>query len=291
MAAQAPQVQWFPGHMAKTRRLIQGSLKLVDLVIEVTDARIPQSSRNPELGKWIQHKPRIVLLNKADAADPLMTRKWIAWYQKQGIAVLACDCKSGKGLQKLVPMIKSLLSARIQHRSKKGMVGCMLRVMVVGVPNVGKSSFINRMAKSKRTRVADRPGVTRGTQWVTIDAQMELLDMPGVLWPKFEDPSVGERLAFTGAVKDDVVDIQLLAIRLMEFLSTHYPHMLESRYGITQQELHRLEQDTTALELLGRKRGMLLSGGVADQERAAMMLLDEFRAGKIGHITLEDAPD
>ncbi|MBS7175463.1 MAG: ribosome biogenesis GTPase YlqF, partial [Clostridiales bacterium] len=208
---ETPSIQWFPGHMAKTRRLIQESLKLVDLVLEITDARIPQSSRNPELDKWVQNKPRMILLNKADSADAAVTAQWLEYYRERGITALACDCRSGKGLNRFLPAVKELLADVMKRRRKKGLVGGAVRIMIVGIPNVGKSSFINRMAGSKRAKVEDRPGVTRGRQWVSIGTDMELLDMPGVLWPKFEDPAVGEKLAFTGAVKDDVIDIELLA--------------------------------------------------------------------------------
>lgn len=286
---QAASVQWFPGHMAKTRRLITDSLKMVDLVLEITDARIPQSSRNPELDQWVQNKPRMILLNKADSADPDNTAKWIAYYRKQGIMALACDCKSGRGLQKFSTMVREELSELIEKRKKRGMVGRAVRIMVVGIPNVGKSSFINRIAGSRRAKVEDRPGVTRGIQWVNISSDMELMDMPGVLWPKFEDPTVGERLAFTGAVKDQILDIELLAMRLLGILRVIYPTMLEERYKLTDTDYEHLDE-YELLELAGRKRGMLLSGGVVNTERAAIAILDEYRAGKLGRITLELPP-
>ena len=282
--AETPSIQWFPGHMAKTRRLILESLKMVDIVLEITDARIPQSSRNPELDKWVADKPRIIMLNKADWADANVTKQWIEYYKSKNIPAFACDCKSGKGLNVFLPMVRKELCELIERRKKKGLVGRAVRIMVVGIPNVGKSSFINRMAGSKRAKVEDRPGVTRGRQWVNIGTDMELLDMPGVLWPKFEDPKVGERLAFTGAVKDTVVDIELIAMRFLEFLKNDYPKLLAERYKLENFE------DADAYELLqmvGRKRGMLISGGEINTERAAITVLDEYRGGKLGKITLE----
>jgi ribosome biogenesis GTPase A len=287
---EVPSIQWFPGHMAKTRRLIGESLKMVDLVLEITDARIPQSSRNPELDKWVGKKPRIVMLNKSDAADPSATAKWLEYYRKKGIAAIACDCKSGKGLNQFFPLVKAQLSDLLARRQQKGLVGRAIRIMVVGIPNVGKSSFINRMAGSKRAKVEDRPGVTRGRQWVDIGTDMELLDMPGVLWPKFEDPLVGERLAFTGAVKDDVVDIELLAMRLLSYLRSTYPKTIEERYKLAGTDYMDLEA-YDLLELVGRKRGMLISGGEVNTERAAITVLDEYRSGKLGRITLDQPPE
>lgn len=286
---ETPSIQWFPGHMAKTRRLIQESLKLVDLVLEITDARIPQSSRNPELDKWVQNKPRMILLNKADSADAAVTAQWLEYYRERGITALACDCRSGKGLNRFLPAVKELLADVMERRRKKGLVGGAVRIMIVGIPNVGKSSFINRMVGSKRAKVEDRPGVTRGRQWVSIGTDMELLDMPGVLWPKFEDPAVGEKLAFTGAVKDDVIDIELLAMRLLGYLRREYPHTIEERYklaGTGYQELDEFE----LLELVGRKRGMLVSGGEVNTERAAITVMDEYRSGKLGKITFDRPP-
>lgn len=285
----APAVQWFPGHMAKTRRLMQESLRLVDMVLEITDARIPQSSRNPELDRWLGDKPRMLMLNKADSADPAVTARWLSYYQRQGIAAIACDCRSGKGLNRFLPAAKELLAGVLERRKQRGMVGGALRIMVVGIPNVGKSSFINRMAGGKRAKVEDRPGVTRGRQWVSIGGELELLDMPGVLWPKFEDPAVGEKLAFTGAVKDDVVDTELLAMRLLGCLRQGYPAALEDRFklaGTDYQDLGEFE----LLELVGRRRGMLVSGGEVNTERAAAVVLDEYRSGKLGRITLEFPP-
>lgn len=282
---EAPSIQWFPGHMAKTRRMISANLKLVDAVVEITDARIPLSSKNPELKRLTEGKPRIVLLNKCDEADDKVTQKWLDYYKAQGIAALATDCRSGKGIKAFAPMIKSVLSELLEKRRAKGIAGRPLHLMVVGIPNVGKSSFINRMANSKKTKVEDRPGVTREKQWVKIDTEIELLDMPGVLWPKFEDKLVGERLAFTGAVKDDVIDIELLASRLLEFLASKYKDNVVSRYNV---EIEENENGYDILTKVGKKRGMLVSGGEVNTERAAITVLDEYRSGKLGKITLEE---
>ena len=283
-----PSIQWFPGHMAKTRRLIQSNLKLVDMVLEITDARIPQSSRNPELDRWVQGKPRMLVLNKCDNADPEMTKRWLRYYESQGIAAMACDCKTGAGIGTFLPLVKKTLSELLARREARCMAGRMTRVMVVGVPNVGKSSFINRMAGTKRARAEDRPGVTRGKQWVSLDKDVELLDMPGVLWPKFEDPLVGEKLAFTGAVKDGVVDIELLAMRLLSYLAKNYPERLAERFKMT--ELDGLS-GWELLKLAGRKRGMLVSGGEVNTERAAITVMDEYRGGKLGRLTFEAPPE
>ena len=283
----APSIQWFPGHMAKTRRLIGESLSLVDLVIELTDARIPQSSRNPELDKWLSDKPRIIILNKSDCADENITKQWVEYYKKKGIRAVMADCKSGKGVAGIIPAVKAELTELLERRAAKGIAGKPIRVMVVGIPNVGKSSLINKLAGSKRAKVEDRPGVTRGRQWVKISNELELLDMPGVLWPKFEDQTVGEHLAFTGAVKDDVIDIELLGMRLLQLLNRDYPQLLQERYKVEAAE------DTEAYELLtmvGRKRGMLISGGEVNTERAAITVLDEYRSGKLGRISLEKPP-
>lgn len=283
-AIQVPSIQWFPGHMAKTRRLITENLKQVDLVLEITDARIPQSSRNPELDTWVASKPRIIMLNKCDNADSGRTKRWLDYYKKQGIPALACDCKTGSGVKEFMPLVKNVLSDLIQRREDKGMGGRVIRIMVVGIPNVGKSSFINRMSGSKRAKVEDRPGVTRGRQWVSLSSELDMMDMPGVLWPKFEDPLVGEKLAFTGAVKDDVIDIELLAARLLAYLAEGYAERLIERYKLGDIEgLDGFE----LLELVGKKRGMLISGGEVNTERAAITVIDEYRSGKLGKITFE----
>ena len=284
--SEAQTIQWFPGHMTKTRRKIQTSLKLVDAVAEIIDARIPVSSRNPELHKIIENKPRIILMNKCDMADPSQTARWVSCYQKEGILAIPVDCKSGRGLNQFIPKVRELLKDRIIQWEQKGMVNRTIRVMIVGIPNVGKSSFINRMAKQNRAKVEDRPGVTRGNQWFTIGKAFDLLDTPGVLWPKFDDPNVGEKLAFTGAVKDQILDTEQLASRLLEVLRDEYPSMLTTRYKLEKYDLRPL-QGYELLELIGRKRGMLVSGGEIDTERASIMVLDEFRSAKLGKITLE----
>lgn len=278
-----PSIQWFPGHMTKTGRVIEKCLPLVDAVVEITDARIPMSSKNPNLARMIAGKPRLVILNKCDAADPEATSKWLDWYKKQGIRAIAADCRTGKGLKSVIPEVKILLADQIKKFEAKGMKGRILHLMVVGVPNVGKSSFINKMAGQNKAKVEDRPGVTREKQWVKLDSDVELLDMPGVLWPKFEDMSVGEKLAFTGAVKDDVVDIEALVCRLLAMLAEKYPERLKERYKLTSLEGDGWE----LLQAVGRKRGMLISGGEVNTERAAITVLDEFRSGKLGRITLE----
>ena len=284
--SEAQTIQWFPGHMTKTRRKIQASLKLVDAVAEIIDARIPVSSRNPELHKIIENKPRIILMNKCDMADPSQTARWVSCYQKEGVLAIPVDCKSGRGLNQFIPKVRELLKDRIIQWEQKGMVNRTIRVMIVGIPNVGKSSFINRMAKQNRAKVEDRPGVTRGNQWFTIGKAFDLLDTPGVLWPKFDDPNVGEKLAFTGAVKDQIVDTEQLASRLLEVLRDEYSAMLAARYKLEKYDLRPLK-GYELLELIGRKRGMLASGGEIDTERASIMVLDEFRSAKLGKITLE----
>lgn len=284
--SEAQTIQWFPGHMTKTRRKIQASLKLVDAVAEIIDARIPVSSRNPELHKIIENKPRIILMNKCDMADPSQTARWVSCYQKEGVLAIPVDCKSGRGLNQFIPKVRELLKDRIIQWEQKGMVNRTIRVMIVGIPNVGKSSFINRMAKQNRAKVEDRPGVTRGNQWFTIGKAFDLLDTPGVLWPKFDDPNVGEKLAFTGAVKDQILDTEQLASRLLEVLRDEYSAMLAARYKLEKYDLRPL-QGYELLALIGRKRGMLASGGEIDTERASIMVLDEFRSAKLGKITLE----
>lgn len=279
-----PSIQWFPGHMAKTRRMIKECLPLVDAVVEIIDARVPVSSRNPELGKLIEEKTRIIVLNKSDMADPSATEKWLKYYKENNIPAISADCKSGKGIKSFVPLVKTVLIDLIEKRKLKGMVGRPLRLMIVGIPNVGKSSFINRMANSRRTKVEDRPGVTRTKQWVKVSEQIELLDMPGVLWPKFEDPAVGEKLAFTGAVKDDILDTEALAIRLLTYILQMYPDNLSERYKI---EITPLDDGISIFDKIARKRGMLISGGEINGERASIMILDEFRSAKLGNITLE----
>lgn len=266
--------------MTKTRRLIEADLKLVDAVAEIVDCRIPESSRNPMINEIVSGKPRVMLLNKCDYADEKITEEWRKHYEAEGIRTIVCDCRSGKGINRFLPVLKNELSELLERRRAKGMIGKALRVMVVGIPNVGKSSFINRMANSKKTKVEDRPGVTRGKQWVSIDKEVELLDMPGILWPKFDDKQAALKLAFTGAIKDDVTDVEELAYELGQILAENYAERIKERY--------RLETlDGNILELIAKKRGMVQSGGIPDTERAAAALLDEYRSGKIGRISLE----
>ena len=277
-------VQWFPGHMAKTRRLIKENLNAVDAVCELVDARIPESSRNPELDEIIGSKPRIVLLNKCDLADENATARKIKELSAKGITALPVDCRSGKGLDKFQPAVREVLKDKIQANVDRGMAGKHLRIMVVGIPNTGKSSFINRMAGKNRAEVADKPGVTRSNRWFFIGSGIELLDTPGVLWPKFEDPEVGFKFAFIGSVKDQILDIQEIAVRLLVILQKNYADRLTERYKIEDfEELEPYE----LLELIAKKRGMLLRKGEYDTERAAVMLLDEYRSGKLGRITLD----
>ena len=279
-------IQWFPGHMTKTKRQIQASLKLVDAVAEIIDARIPISSRNPDLARLIQNKPRIILLNKCDMANQTATKMWIDHFEKQGITAIAVDCKSGRGLNKFAPAVNKVMSERIKRLKAKGMVNPMMRIMIVGIPNVGKSSFINKIAKQNRAKVEDRPGVTRGNQWFTIAKNLEMLDTPGVLWPKFNDKIVGEHLAFTGAVKDQILDIELLAVRLLDFFKELKPVDFISRFKLEETDLDNIDS-YELLKIIARKRGMLVSGGEVNTERAAIMLLDEFRSAKLGRITVE----
>ncbi len=276
-------IQWFPGHMAKTKRQISEQLKIIDAVAEVVDARIPVSSRNPDLAGIIGDKPHIILLNKCDMADSKATNDWINYYNNCGISAIPVDCKSGKGLNAFKDTVKIALADKLEAYKAKGMVGKPLRIMVVGIPNVGKSSFINKIARGSRAKVENRPGVTRGNQWFSVDSQLELLDTPGVLWPKFDDETVGEHLAFTGAVTDRIIDTELLGMRLLEILVAHYPDLLKARYGIDEFP----EDAYDALCALGKKRGMVIRGGEVDTLRAANMLLEEYRNCKIGKITLE----
>lgn len=277
-------VQWFPGHMAKTRRLIKESLPFVDLVTEIVDARIPLSSSNPELAEMIGSKPRIVLLNKCDVADEKTTAEWVGYYKKNGMYALPVDCRSGKGLNGYLPLVREVLKDKIKRNTEKGMVGKPLRVMVVGIPNTGKSSFINKMAGRNRAKVADKPGVTRSNSWFAVGSGIELLDTPGVLWPKFDDKTVGDKLAFIGSVKDEVLDSETLALRLINVLKNGYADRITERFKITD---FVDKEDYEILEMIGKKRGMLISGGEIDYERASVMLLDEYRGGKLGRLSLE----
>ena len=277
-------IQWYPGHMTKTRRQIEADLKQVDAVCEIVDARIPQSSRNPDIDAICGSKPRILVLNRMDLADPAATRRWAAYFKEKGMAVIATDCKTRRGVADFTPAVRTACAEKIRRDAQRGM-NRPLRVMVVGIPNVGKSTLINQISGRKGAKAENRPGVTRGKQWVTVDGGLQLLDTPGILWPKFEDPNVGLMLAFTGAVKEDVIDTEELACRLMALLWRRYPDRLRERYGIDAPE------DASGYELLeaaGRKRGFLLARGEIHTERMAKVLLEEYRAGKLGRLTLEE---
>ena len=281
-------IQWYPGHMTKTRRQMENDIRLVDAVCEIVDARIPMSSRNPDIDSICGSKPRLMILNRIDMADPEETKKWAAYFRAQGMVVLETDCKNRKGTNQFAPKVKQLLKDKIQQNAAKGMVGKTIRVMIVGIPNVGKSTLINQVAGRKSAKAENRPGVTRGKQWVTVEKGLELLDTPGILWPKFEDPQVGLKLSYTGAIKDDVVDIETLACNLIDLLGRKYPQVLEQRYKITVPEEF---QGYELLELCGRKRGMLISGGEVDTERMSRVLLEEYRSGKLGKFTFESPED
>ncbi|WP_370738181.1 ribosome biogenesis GTPase YlqF [Scatolibacter rhodanostii] len=285
-------IQWFPGHMAKTRRKITEDLKLVDVVAEIVDARIPYSSANPVLRNIVKNKPKIILLNKSDVADSKETQKWINKYKEKSEIAIPIDCKTGRGLPQFKAAIREALKDQIAVWDSKGMIGRPIRIMVLGIPNVGKSSLINKLIKGAKGKaeVQDKPGVTRQNRWFTVEKGLELLDTPGVLWPKFEDQTVGEKLAFTGAVKDQVMDIELLAYRLLENLMQHYPSAVRTRYKLDD-TVNEKSAGHEILEQIGRKRGMLISGGEIDLERASIMVVDEFRAGKLGKITLERADE
>ena len=280
-------IQWYPGHMTKTRRQIEADLKQVDAVCEILDARIPISSRNPDIDSICDNKPRIVVLNRMDLADPVATKAWVTYFKSKGMAALPTDCKTRKGIGDFQPAVRSVLKEKIDRNAQRGM-NRPLRVMIVGIPNVGKSTLINQISGRKGAKAENRPGVTRGKQWVTVESSLLLLDTPGILWPKFEDPEVGMMLAYTGAVKEGVIDIEELSCRLIQLLHQRYPQALKDRYGIdTEEDLPGYE----LLELAGRKRGYLISGGEVNTERMAKVLLDEYRSGKLGKFTLETPED
>jgi len=292
-------IQWYPGHMTKTRRQMEADLKLIDLVAELIDARIPVSSRNPDIDAIVGNKPRLVVLNRADQADPAGNQAWGRYFREKGIAVLETDAKTGRGVDKFSSVIQQALAEEIARWKAKGQVGRPVRAMVVGVPNVGKSTFINKVAKRKSAKAGDKPGVTRGKQWVAVDSGLDLLDTPGILWPKFEDVTTGLHLAFTGAVKDDILDSETLACHLMTLLAKRYPDALSQRYKVETPDWDEIEEMVPAggnpevvygyevLERAARKRGFLVSGGEPDTQRMAHILLDEFRGGKLGTFTLE----
>ena len=276
-------IQWYPGHMTKTRRQIEADLKQVDAVCEIVDARIPMSSRNPDIDAICGTKPRIIVLNRMDLADPNATKKWAAYFKSKGMAVLATDCKTRRGIADFTPAARLACAEKLERDAKRGM-NRPLRVMVVGIPNVGKSTLINQISGRKGAKAENRPGVTRGKQWVTVDSGLQLLDTPGILWPKFEDPEVGMMLAYTGAVKEGVIDIEELSCRLMELLHKFYPQTLLERYKV---EAPEGTPGWELVEMAGRKRGYLISGGEVNTERMSKVLLDEFRGGKLGKFTLE----
>ncbi len=281
---QLESLSWFPGHMTKTRRMITAEINNMDAVCEIVDARIPRSSRNPDIDDLTAGKPRIVVLNRVDQADPKMTKCWAAYFRGMGYAVLEVDAKSGSGVKQFPSAVRELLADKLRAYEEKGQIGRVLRVMVLGIPNVGKSTFINKVSGRKTAKAEDRPGVTRGKQWVPVDKTLELLDTPGILWPKFEDVKVGIRLGYTGAIRDDVMDIEELAMHLMEYLAKEYPEALTARYKI---EITGEEDGYELLQKGGRKRGFLLSGAEVDTERMSRILLDEYRSGKLGRFTLE----
>ena len=278
-------LQWFPGHMAKTRRLITDCLKLVDVVVELVDARLPLSSRNPEIDKIVGKRPRVLVLNKADIADSEANEKWVRFFEKQGVPTILMDSQSGKGLKSLDKAIDIALAEKFEREAQKGMNRRSIKMMVVGIPNVGKSSFINRLSGRAAAKVGDRPGITTAKQWIKVAGRYEILDTPGILWPKFEDPEVGKRIAFTGGIKDEIMDIEELAFYLVGFLRENYPEMIKERFKISEEDSHL--DDFEYLELIGKKRGCIVSGGNIDTLRTANLILDEFRAAKIGRITLE----
>ena len=285
-------IQWYPGHMTKTRRQIEADLKHVDIVVEIIDARIPVSSRNPDIDSICAGKPRLIVLNRADQADPAVNKLWAAHFKQQGHAVLETDAKTGKGINQFSSLIQFALKDQIAKWREKGQVGRPVRAMVVGVPNVGKSTFINKVARKKSALAGDRPGVTRGKQWVNVDQTLDLLDTPGILWPKFEDETTGMRLAFTGAVKDTIMDVETLGCHFMTLLAEHYPEALKAGYKLAQIPGREEEENDVAygyrlLQLCAQKRGMRISGGEFDTERMARVLLDEYRGSKLGRFTLE----
>ena len=280
-------IQWYPGHMTKTRRQIEADLKQVDAVCEIVDARIPMSSRNPDIDAICGSKPRIVILNRMDLADPAATKRWMAYFRGQGMAAVATDCKTRKGIADFQPAVRTLLQEKIQRAAAKGM-NKVLRIMVVGIPNVGKSTLINQISGRKGAKAENRPGVTRGKQWVTVDNGLLLLDTPGILWPKFEDPNVGLMLAYTGAVKEGVIDLEDLASRLMLLLWQRYPEAVKERYGISEEPVDTGFLGYDLLTEAGRRRGYLMARGEINTERMAKVLIDEYRSGKLGRFTLEE---
>ncbi len=281
-------LQWFPGHMSKTRRMISENLKLVDVVVELLDARLPLSSRNPEIDRIVDKKPRILVLNKADLADEATTKAWITWFRDRGLVAIPLDSQSGKGFSAFAPAIDFVMKEKLERDRARGIQRHSIRMMVVGIPNVGKSSFINRLSGRSAAKTGDRPGITQTKQWIRIAGKYELLDTPGILWPKFDDPDVAKRIAFTGGIKDEIIDIEELACLLLSYMVLENPEALINRYKLSEEDVK--DDSFTLLERVGRKRGCVISGGNIDTLRAANLLLDDFRSGKIGNITLE-VPD
>lgn len=280
-------INWFPGHMRKTQREIKENLKLVEAVIEIRDARIPRSSANPDIEKLCGNKPRLILLNKSDLTESRVTREWMKELSKDNVKAIEVNCLKGKGLNQIKPALEELLKEKLERYKAKGLVNVVIRVMVVGIPNVGKSTFINKMAKNNIAKTGDRPGVTKSKQWIKTPLGIEMLDTPGVLWPKFEDERTALNLAFTGAIKDEIMDTEELSYRLVERLQKHYANELMARYKIERV----FEGPLDTLDAIARKRGCLMSGGHIDYNRIAVILLDEFRGGKIGNISLERVDD
>ena len=280
------QIQWFPGHMAKTRRLISENLKNVDVVIEILDARIPYSSRNPEITKLTENKPSLIILNKANLADPAQNKAWQEHYSTDKTACILVDCLTGEGLNRILPAIRELLKEKLERYENKGM-NRRIFAMVLGIPNVGKSTLINKLSGNKKAKVENRPGVTRDKQWFSTGIGLDIMDMPGILWPKFEDRTVGENLALTGAIKDDVVQIEELAMAYCNRMKKLYPDLLATRYKLGEKDSFTDMSDYDLLCYIGKKRGFLISGGEINTERTANMILDEFRSAKIGRITLD----
>ncbi|MDO5311755.1 MAG: ribosome biogenesis GTPase YlqF [Clostridia bacterium] len=279
------ELQWFPGHMAKTRRLISENLKLVDVVIELLDARLPLSSRNPEIDSIVGNRPRILVLNKCDMADVDVNEKWLEYFRSEGLTAFLADCRSGKGFSALGPAVDEVLRAKFERDRQRGISRSAVKMMIVGIPNVGKSSFINRLSSRSAAKTGDRPGITTAKQWIRISGKYELLDTPGILWPKFESPEVGRKIAFTGGIKDEIMDIEELAFYLIGFLKENYPNNLMDRYKLTDNEIQAEPWDIVLN--IGKKRGCIVSGGEVDTNRTSALILDEFRSAKLGRISLE----
>ncbi len=278
-------LQWFPGHMSKTRRMISENLKLVDVAVELLDARLPLSSRNPEIDRIIDKKPRILVLNKSDLANEKVTNDWITWFREKGLVAIALDSQSGKGFSAFAPAIDLVMKEKLERDRAKGILRHSVRLMVVGIPNVGKSSFINRLSGRSAAKTGDRPGITQTKQWIRIAGKYELLDTPGILWPKFEDPDVAKRIAFTGGIKDEIIDVEELACLLLSYMVLENCDALKNRYKLSDDDVKN--DSFTLLECIGKKRGCVISGGNIDTLRAANLLMDDFRSGKIGTISLE----